>query len=1151
VAKPIRIPIETPFNARDAQAALRAIQALDRATVAASRASAAVAQAQARQDAAQARSAVSAAKLAQAQAQAGAAAQRLAQAQARTAVDVARAEAAQNRASLAALRLQQAQERAARPTRTLADALGGVQRAAGGLGLAIGAQQLAQFAQEASRAAMRLELTKNSLSALAGSQELYAEAMATARQQQRLFGGSLAENVEGIQGLITVSRSSGVELERLVDISQRLSVKDPAQGIAGARIALNEAMAGDPTSLVRRYEIPRAALAAIRDESISAGEKLAILDQYLADIGITSDVVAGSVPQATLAINDLNAATENLVTTGGRLGTNFAAPFIAAASGLLGGTADFQAAGRAFGEALAEISGASEASAARIETVAGLLLPYITNVGGAAEATFGLSGAIGTFVQAFAGAPPEVQALIQGLTGYIAAGAGAAAETEKLTSAMNGGRDAILTVAEAAVKDQLETEALAATKARLRSQAADAAGAIMASGVNIRAEADRLAASSSAVDHLTAAYLRLAIAQGAVDKSGQGRAKNPGKGGMGQAFDVANMQRDLRAAFDATFSTGAAGAAGGSARVSAERDVGTQILDIAQDTADKLTAIDQRAAEQRAAAAQQLADEIRATAAALVASQEADDLDLIGASEEQAQRLAAREQAQAQQRIALAEATAQAERDAAEQGAEYARAAFDARKQGIDAQAQLDQRYAERQTELAGNPEALAALQTQYQEATAAIQTEVDTRISLAQREAAEKQAAVAAEKQAVLDAAAAQAAALAETGKGARTADQLVAALRDTLLSLPQNVTTTITVNEVRRSGTTSSSASADSAGSGSGGSGGGPVGMKSAGVVGDAVADAQRILRSGTTPTLPTAGGAAGTSSRARRGSGAANDTPATLADQLRAERDTLALIRDIADLRREINRPMPPLDAGLIQQLAGDSQRVATIVRGSVLPATEEQNEALGLYADAVGDSVRALRDAGDLSSRMFIDYTSPSDAQLSMLATDAQRTVTALRTAAGVLDRDGSEAASAYATAVNDTFGAFTDGLRFFDALRSGDFQLNTGDLATFEQATRATLATMARLGADARAIPQGDIAALQTATAALSSQSESLIRLAAVPFADLPRAAGAFGAGGGVTIMPGAIQVTGAPGMDAALIANQVLDKLTARIGSRR
>lgn len=198
----------------------------------------------------------------------------------------------------------------------------GLNSVLGAAGIAVGVQQIVSFGQESITLANRTNDAKRALEALAGSPRLYAEALAVARTQQGLFGGSLEENISGIQGLITVSRSSGVELQKLIDITQRLSIKDPAQGVSGARIALNEALAGDPTSLAKRYEIPRAALAKIRDESTSAGEKLAILDRYLNDIGITSEVASGAVGKNTIAFNQLQAGAERAqIALGGLIGT--------------------------------------------------------------------------------------------------------------------------------------------------------------------------------------------------------------------------------------------------------------------------------------------------------------------------------------------------------------------------------------------------------------------------------------------------------------------------------------------------------------------------------------------------------------------------------------------------------------------------------------------------------------------------------------------------------------------------------------------------------------------------------------------------------------------------------------------------------------
>lgn len=234
----------------------------------------------------------------------------------------------------------QAGQQGANGLTRLGQGVGALNNLLGAAGIAVGVQQIVAFGQASITLANRTNDAKRALEALAGSPRLYAEALAVARTQQGLFGGSLEENISGIQGLITVSRSSGVELQKLVDITQRLSIKDPAQGVSGARIALNEALAGDPASLAKRYEIPRAALAKIRDESVTAGEKLAILDKYLSDIGITSEVAAGAVGQNTIAFNQLQAGAERAQIALGGLIATAVAPWAEGLAGVLNTTAE-------------------------------------------------------------------------------------------------------------------------------------------------------------------------------------------------------------------------------------------------------------------------------------------------------------------------------------------------------------------------------------------------------------------------------------------------------------------------------------------------------------------------------------------------------------------------------------------------------------------------------------------------------------------------------------------------------------------------------------------------------------------------------------------------------------------------------------------
>lgn len=284
-------------------------------------------------------------KLALASNQAARAAQALATEQNKTAREAANTASAQDRAAKSALALAAAQTRAANASkggtgpalpRTFAGFTPeGFNQAAGAFGLAtLGPQvigQTIQFGIESGKAALQLRETKNSLRAVAGDMATYNQTLAAAKQQQVLFGGTLQENIEGLSGLTITARSSGASLQSLIGLSQRLAVLDPAQGAAGARIALNEALSGDPTSLAKRYEIPRAALVKLRDTTLPVEERLKVIDSFLNKVGITAESVAGRIDQDALAFRNLNAEVE-AASIG--FGDRLASAFSGAATGL-------------------------------------------------------------------------------------------------------------------------------------------------------------------------------------------------------------------------------------------------------------------------------------------------------------------------------------------------------------------------------------------------------------------------------------------------------------------------------------------------------------------------------------------------------------------------------------------------------------------------------------------------------------------------------------------------------------------------------------------------------------------------------------------------------------------------------------------------
>jgi hypothetical protein len=258
--------------------------------------------------------------------------------------DTANTAAAQDRAAIAALKRAEAEDKASRPRPGPTPAAGGDKGLS--FGQALGAFGIATIGPgivggaigkgvEAGREAIELERIQRLTKELTGTQAAYNQVIEAARRQQELYGGSLKDNVAGIQGLVVTARSTGAELQTLINLAQRLAVLDPAQGAEGARIALSEVLSGDPRSLSRRYEIPLSALEKIKDESKPVADRLAILDQYLNKIGITSATVTDVVTDQAKAFNQLNTNLGDLQTRAGAIGVKTFAPAVEGANLLL------------------------------------------------------------------------------------------------------------------------------------------------------------------------------------------------------------------------------------------------------------------------------------------------------------------------------------------------------------------------------------------------------------------------------------------------------------------------------------------------------------------------------------------------------------------------------------------------------------------------------------------------------------------------------------------------------------------------------------------------------------------------------------------------------------------------------------------------
>lgn len=154
--------------------------------------------------------------------------------------------------------------------------------------------------------------------------ERYSRTVREAIKNQMAFGGTINDNLNGMLKFQQISLAEGVDVRKLNQISQLLSLRDPVQGIEGATIALQELFSGDPVSLRRRFELPASDINEIAKASGNASKQIRMLTQVLAEQGITVDVLNARLNTTAKAYDQMAANAEIMSTiTGQQLATVF------------------------------------------------------------------------------------------------------------------------------------------------------------------------------------------------------------------------------------------------------------------------------------------------------------------------------------------------------------------------------------------------------------------------------------------------------------------------------------------------------------------------------------------------------------------------------------------------------------------------------------------------------------------------------------------------------------------------------------------------------------------------------------------------------------------------------------------------------------
>jgi hypothetical protein len=385
-------------------------------------------------------------------------------------------------------RAEQAAERA---SQSYASKLFDVKGALVGMVGAFGVANLAGMAfnavvgevKEGFELAKTLDTNRRALGAFIGDQTRANRTLQDASAFGRQYGFTQREISDAVASSSLLIKQSNAPIEQIIGTLARLQQLNPRETFEGASFAVKELASGDITSIAERFNISRKAAHDMADQIKAGADVFQVLDAYLTKTGITLDTLkvrmdgaAGASRQLLQAQEDLALATAEFAEGPGVKLIQVQTDATRGFTRLLGGAGGTAAIYRVLQQTADELTGSQE------------------RLG---QSTRQEANAVQFSSDAYAVAE-RAQAK--------------AADAAKVYA------EAIQTSASQDLVATAKSDELKAAKERLAAQAQVAAERLIELGTIGAAEAARLAASSSNVDVLTAAYYRLAQGRAAAQQ---------------------------------------------------------------------------------------------------------------------------------------------------------------------------------------------------------------------------------------------------------------------------------------------------------------------------------------------------------------------------------------------------------------------------------------------------------------------------------------------------------------------------------------------------------------------------------------------------------------------------------------------------------
>lgn len=115
--------------------------------------------------------------------------------------------------------------------------------------------------------------------------------LANLRSEAATTPFSFGEMAEAMVSLTPAARQSGMDVMALIEQAEILAALNPAEGMVGGAFALKEALSGDFTSIVERFNLPRQRLNELKDQGVPAVEAVStVLNEMGADISLVDNL---------------------------------------------------------------------------------------------------------------------------------------------------------------------------------------------------------------------------------------------------------------------------------------------------------------------------------------------------------------------------------------------------------------------------------------------------------------------------------------------------------------------------------------------------------------------------------------------------------------------------------------------------------------------------------------------------------------------------------------------------------------------------------------------------------------------------------------------------------------------------------------------